>query len=159
MKDRRPSYRKGTRFTVYRNGKRAPNGEDFVCPNTGKVIPCHRDADGNAYKFNDRGQPVDADDPNGFTVPKPNPHSKTGLPANYHFGHVPGSEYRRLVSIVRDNPGKFSWKQILNEYNKPEHYQIEHPDANEGHDFEDHSPGYGHYGSMLNDDDNDGSSG
>nr|WP_202447132.1 HNH/ENDO VII family nuclease [Streptomyces sp. SID5468] len=148
-RDRRPNYRKSMRFSVFRDADRAANGEDFICPNSGKTIPCLRDTDGNALKFDERGRPVAPDDPGGFTIPKPNPHSKTGLPANYHFGHVQGSEYWRLVRIVEDHPGKWTWKQILDEYNKPSHYQVEDPSTNVGHGSEDHSPGYGHYGSML----------
>lgn len=141
----RPKLRKGTQFTAYRNGQRASNGEDFVCPNTGKTIPCQRDANGNALKFDERGRP----DPNGFTRPAPNPPSQKGVQQNYHFGHQQDSEYHRLKQVVQDHPGQNSWKQILDEYNKPQHWQIEHPDANISHQFESTTPGYGHYQSMA----------
>jgi hypothetical protein len=144
-KPRRPSIRKSSQFSVFRDAKRAKNGEDFVCPNSGKTIPCERDTAGNAIRYNERGRR----DPNGFTRPKPNPHSKSGQPQNFHFGHVQDSEYRRLTQVVEENPGKFSWKQVLDEYNDPKHYQVEDPSTNVGHGSESESPGYGHYGKML----------
>ncbi|SNT01760.1 HNH/ENDO VII superfamily nuclease with conserved GHE residues [Actinacidiphila glaucinigra] len=142
---RRPTIRKKSQFAVFRDAQRTSNGEDFICPNSGKTIPCERDSDGNAIRYDDRGRV----DPEGFTRPRPNPPSNSGQPQNFHFGHVPDSEFRRLVELVEDNPKKFTWKQILNEYNDPSHYQVEDPSTNVGHGSESSTPGYGHYGGML----------
>ncbi|WP_234346284.1 HNH/ENDO VII family nuclease [Streptomyces sp. NRRL F-5755] len=146
----RPKLRKKTQFAVFRDAKRASNGEDFICPNSGKTIKCERDAAGNAIKYNERGRRVT--DGSGFTRPAPNPPSSSGKPQNFHFGHVSDSEYRRLKNIVEDHPGQFKWKEVLNEYNDPKHYQVEDPSTNVGHGSESTAPGYGHYGkNMLND--------
>jgi HNH/ENDO VII superfamily nuclease with conserved GHE residues len=144
----RPNYRKRMRFKVFKDAKRAPNGEDFVGP-TGSIVKCLRDADGTALRFDERGRP----DPNGFTIPHPNPPSGAGEP-NFNFGHVPDSEYWRLVQLVEDFPERFTWPQILDEYNNPDHYRIEDPPTNVGHGQESTTPGYGHYGSMLNNEPN-----
>jgi hypothetical protein len=145
---RRPNLRLRSRYSVFRDAQRAPNGEDFICPNSRREIPCERDADGNAILYNERGRTPGTDE-TGFTRPAPNPSSNSGNPQNYHFGHVEESEFRRLVSLVEDNPGTFNWKEVLNEYNRPEHYQIEDPSTNEGHGSESDAPGYGHYQEML----------
>lgn len=145
LRTNRPSLRTTTRRSVYRDAPRAPNGEDFVCPNTGEIIPCKRDADGNALRFNDRGQP----DPHGYTHPVDNPPSRSGEPQVYNFGHVPEAEYRRLVQVTEDYPGTLSNRDFDNEYNSPGHYQIEHPTANQGHGYESTEPGYGEYTHLV----------
>jgi hypothetical protein len=141
LRTSRPKLRTTTRRSVYRDAQRAPNGEDFVCPNSGKIIPCARDANGNALRYNDRGQL----DPNGYTHPAPNPVSGSGQPDNYHFGHVEDAEYRRLVQVVEDHPNTVTNRDFRNEYNVPGHYQIEHPPTNVGHGSESTTPGYGAY--------------
>jgi HNH/ENDO VII superfamily nuclease with conserved GHE residues len=141
----RPKLRTKTKRAVFKNAQRAPNGEDFVCPNSGAIIPCKRDDDGNALRFNDRGQP----DPNGYTHPADNPTSKSGEPAVYHFGHVEDAEYRRLIKVVEDHPGTVTNKQFLHEYNQAGHYQVEDPTTNVGHGSESTAPGYGHYSHMV----------
>jgi hypothetical protein len=141
----RPKLRTPTRRSVYKDAQRAPNGEDFVCPNSGEIIPCKRDANGNALRFNDRGQP----DPNGYTHPADNPRSDAGQPAVYHFGHREDSEYRRLIAVVEDHPGTVSNRQFRDEYNQPGHYQVEHPPTNVGHGSESTTPGYGHYSHLA----------
>ncbi len=144
LRENRPSYRKSTRFGAFKDAERAPNG-DIICPNTRQHIPVKRDEHGNPLLFNERGQ----QDPNGFTVPLDNPRSGQG-DAVYHMGHVQDAEYRRLVQMVEDNPGRFTHQQILDEYMKSHHYQIEHPAANVSHEHESTAPGYGHYSHMLN---------
>lgn len=147
LRDNRPSIRVTTRRQIFRDAQRAPNGEDFICPNSGKIIPCQRDSDGNAIRYDERGRVTT--DGSGFTVPAPNPPSDSGMPANYHFGHIPDSEYRRLIQLVEDHPGQITNKQFRDEYNNPSHYQIEHPDANISHGHESTSPGYGHYSHLV----------
>lgn len=141
----RPKLRAPTKRSVFKDAQRAPNGEDFVCPNSGEIIPCKRDANGNALKFNDRGQP----DPNGYTHPADNPRSNSGQPAVYHFGHVEDAEYRRLIQVVEDHPGTVTNSQFRDEYNNPGHYQVEHPPTNVGHGSESTTPGYGHYSHLA----------
>ncbi|MFG1842848.1 GH-E family nuclease [Micromonospora sp. NPDC049175] len=130
---------------MFKDAKRASNGEDFVCPNSGAIIPCKRDDDGNALLFNDRGQ----QDPNGYTHPVDNPTSASGDPAVYHFGHKEDSEYRRLVKVVEDHPGTVTNKQFRDELNEPRHFQVEHPPTNVAHGSESTEPGYGHYSHMV----------
>jgi hypothetical protein len=144
LRKNRPSLRKKTKFATYKNSQRAPNG-DIICPSTGQHIPVKRDKDGKPLLFNERGRT----DPNGFTVPVDNPPSGQGDP-NYHFGHIPDSEYHRLTQMVEDHPERWNHQQILNEYNDPSHYQVEHPGANVSHSHESTAPGYGHYSHMLN---------
>ncbi|WBB70071.1 HNH/ENDO VII family nuclease [Micromonospora sp. WMMD812] len=145
LAENRPKLRTTTKRAVFKDAKRAPNGEDFVCPNSGAIIPCKRDADGNALLFNDRGQP----DPNGYTHPVDNPPSTSGQPAVYHFGHVEDAEYRRLIQVVEDHPGTVTNKQFRDEYNNPDHYQVEDPPTNVSHGSESTAPGYGHYDHMV----------
>jgi hypothetical protein len=140
---RRPTLRKPTQTSIFKEAERAPNGEDFVCPNSGEIIPCQRNPDGTAKLFDDRGRPTT--DGTGHTRPAPNPPSTSGQPQVYNFGHVQDSEFHRLKQVVADNPGQHSWQEILDEYNKPEHYQIEHPPTNQSHEGESTDPGYGHY--------------
>jgi hypothetical protein len=144
LRENRPSYRKSTRFGAFKGAQRDANG-DIICPNSGERIPVKRDKNGKPLLFNEKGQP----DPNGFTVPLDNPPSGKG-DAVYHMGHVSDSEYRRLVQMVEDNPGRWTHSEILDEYNDPAHYQIEHPATNIGHQHESTTPGYGHYGHMAN---------
>lgn len=146
-KPRRPNLRKGTQTSIFKDAERAPNGEDFVCPNSGEIIPCQRNADGSAKLFDDRGRPTT--DGTGHTRPVPNPPAGSGQPQVYNFGHVQDSEFHRLKQVVADNPGQHSWKQILDEYNKPGHYQVEHPPTNQSHEAESTDPGYGHYGHLV----------
>lgn len=145
LRKQRPKLRKSSQLQVFKDADRAPNGEDFVCPETGKIIPAARDANGDALRFDANGKP----DPDGFTVPQPNPRSGAGDPI-FHFGHVSDSEYRRLVQMVEDHPGRFTQKEVLDEFNDPRHYRVEEPGNNVGHQSESQAPGYGHYGSMLN---------
>ncbi|WP_309238606.1 HNH/ENDO VII family nuclease [Actinoplanes aureus] len=145
LRKQRPKLRKSTQLQVFKDARRAPNGEDFVCPETGKIIPAARDANGAPLRFDENGRP----DPDGFTVPAPNPRSGAGDPI-FHFGHVSDSEYRRLVQMVEDHPGRFTQKEVLDEFNDPRHYRVEEPGNNVGHGSESQAPGYGHYGSMLN---------
>jgi hypothetical protein len=49
----------------------------------------------------------------------------------WDMGHKYGSEYRELVR-KRAN-GEITQEQFLNEYNKPENYQPEHPPSNQSH--------------------------
>ena len=144
LRDNRPSIRKKTKFAVYKNSQRAANG-NIICPSTGEEIPVKRNADGTPQLFDERGRR----DPNGFTVPVDNPQSGQG-DANYHFGHVPDSEYHRLTQMIDDHPGRWSHQQVLDEYNTATHYQIEAPAANVGHSHESNAPGYGHYQGMQN---------
>lgn len=139
LRENRPSIRKKTKFQVYKNAQRAPNG-NLICPSTGEEIPVKRGRDGKPELYNERGQK----DPNGFSVPEDNPRSGEG-DAVYHFGHVPDSEYHRLMKLIEDNPGQYSQKQILDEYNQASHYSVESPSANVGHSHESTAPGYGHY--------------
>jgi HNH/ENDO VII superfamily nuclease with conserved GHE residues len=145
LRTNRPKLRTSTRRSVFRDAQRAPNGEDFVCPNSGEIIPCKRDANGNALRYNDQGKL----DPNGYTHPAPNPRSDSGQPDNYHFGHVPDSEYRRLVQVVEDYPNTVTNKQFRDAYNDPGHYQVEHPPTNVQHGSESTTPGYGHYSHLA----------
>jgi hypothetical protein len=139
----RPKLRKTTKFTVFKNAQRASNG-NIICPSTGDEIPVKRGRDGKPLLFNERGQR----DPNGFSVPLDNPRSEDG-DATHHFGHKPDSEYRRLMQMIEDNPGRFTHQEILNEYNNPSHYDVESPPANVSHGFESNTPGYGHYQALL----------
>jgi hypothetical protein len=141
LSENRPKLRKSSQRSVFKDAKRAPNGEDFVCPSSGEIIACKRDANGDALKFNDRGQP----DPDGYTHPVDNPRSDSGEPAVYNFGHVEDAEYRRLIAVVEDHPGTVTNRQFRDEYNQPGHYQVEHPPTNVGHGSESTKPGYGHY--------------
>lgn len=145
LAENRPKLRAKTKRAVFRDAKRAPNGEDFVCPNSGAIIPCKRDDQGNALRFNDQGQ----QDPNGYTHPVDNPTSASGEPAVYHFGHVEDSEYRRLIQVVEDHPGQVTNRQFRDEYNNPSHYQVEDPPTNVSHGSESTAPGYGHYDGLV----------
>lgn len=145
---RRPNLRKPTQTSIFKDAERTPNGEDFVCPNSRETIPCQRNPDGTAKLFDDRGRPT-TDSSIGHTRPVPNPPSGSGQPQVYNFGHVQDSEFHRLKQVVADNPGQHSWKSILDEYNKPGHYQVEHPPTNQGHEAESTDPGYGHYGHLV----------
>ena len=144
---RRPNLRKDTQTSIFKDAERAENGEDFVCPNSGETIPCQRNPDGTAKLFDDKGNPTA--DGTGHTRPVPNPPTASGQPQVYNFGHVQDSEFHRLKQVVADNPGQHSWKSILDEYNKPEHYQVEHPPTNQGHEAESTDPGYGHYSHLT----------
>lgn len=141
----RPSLRIRTKRSVFRDSPRMPNGEDFKCPSTGKSIPCKRDADGKAIRINDKGKR----DPEGFTIPVDNPPSKKGVPQVFHFGHKPDSEYWRLEQMQKEHPDKVTADEFRNEYNRPDHYVVEHPTANMSHAHESTAPGYGHYAPML----------
>ena len=154
---RRPNLRKPTQTSIFKDADRAENGEDFVCPNSGETIPCQRNPDGTAKLFDDRGRPTT--DGTGHTRPMPNPPAGSGQPQVYNFGHVQDSEFHRLKQVVADNPGQHSWKSILDEYNKPEHYQVEHPPTNQGHEAESTDPGYGHYSHMVGGDGGAGTTG
>jgi hypothetical protein len=52
----------------------------------------------------------------------------------WHMGHTPGNEYRRLVD--RYVNGEISWQEFLGEYNNPNHYRPELPSKNLSHEFE-----------------------
>lgn len=140
---RRPPLRVGTKRAVIKDAERAENGEDFVCQSSGRIIPCQRYDDGTAKLFDDKGRLTT--DPSGHTMPVPNPPSTSGLPQVYNYGHVPDAEFHRLKQVVADNPGQHSWKDVLDEYNQTDHFQIEHPVPNQEHGAESTTPGYGHY--------------
>lgn len=145
---RRPTLRKPTQTSIFKDAERAPNGEDFICPSSREVIPCQRNPDGTAKLFDDKGRPT-TDPTIGHTRPMPNPPSGSGQPQVYNFGHVQDSEFHRLKQVVADNPGQHTWSQVLEEYNQPGHYQVEHPPTNQGHEAESTDPGYGHYSHMV----------
>jgi hypothetical protein len=50
------------------------------------------------------------------------------------MGHKPGFEYRSLVDKLRR--GTISKEQFLNEYNNPNNYRPESPEANMSHKYE-----------------------
>jgi hypothetical protein len=52
----------------------------------------------------------------------------------WHMGHTPGNEYRRLVD--RYVNGEITWEEFLTEYNNPKNYRPELPSKNLSHEFE-----------------------
>lgn len=81
-----------------------------------------------------------ADSPDGI-VRDPNPPYETlnwNTAADrwdqWHMGHKPGHEYRKLVDDYV--AGDITWEKFLKEYNNPNNYQPEDPLKNIGHGYE-----------------------
>lgn len=114
-------FRVGTKRAVIRDAERTKDG-DFVCAARGDVIPCVRDADGIPVRVNDVTGKPDAD---GMTAP---------APRSFHFGHMPGHDWRSFKVMRRDQG--LDRPTVIEMQNDPAIYRIETPAANMSHAHE-----------------------
>jgi hypothetical protein len=119
---RRPKLRVATQRKIIQDAPRFKNGDFRSVTDSGRRIPCARDADGVPVRIDPQTGKPSAD---GMTVPEK---------GNFHYGHKPGHEWSE--TRIRATEENWTRRQVIEHENVPDHFRVEHPDANLSHRFE-----------------------
>lgn len=155
--DERPKFSAQTKHVVYSRTHMNADGS-FVCSTSGVAIPVQKGPDGHPvfWETRESGRTYQTDPPAWYTravedgiPPTPEdlapPQDKFPKPepGTAHMGHIDEAEYWRQVQFaIYHEMSAAEFKKI---YDHPDHYRLEAKAANESHEHESNTRGYGYY--------------